>query len=123
MRGLLASVIIFLSMIQNGPQEISPPVDRYTCTPPAGVTLHLTNGQMAVDSTGRVFCATRGKSGSQGGVVWTMDGDQARIVIPLDPHRYNANGEFVMIGGDLYYVSANDPPSRYEAVLVPEWTP
>ena len=121
-RSLLAGAIIFLALVQNGPAQLPAPVERYTCTPPAGVVIHLTSPQLAVDAAGRVFCATRGKSGSQGGVVWTMDGDVPRLVLPVDPHRYNANGEFTIVAGWLYYVSANDPPTRIEAVLVPEWT-
>ena len=120
MRGLAATVIIFLSMIQNGPQEQAPPVDRYTCTPPAGVTLHLTNSQVMVDSEGQVFCATRADS-SIGSVVWTMDGTTPRILIPTDPHKYYANGEFSIIGGYLYYCTVPDTKKMLEAVLVPEW--
>lgn len=81
---------------------------------PDGLTAHLENPQLAFADDCTIFAATR-PSSSVGGVVWMQrPGEDAQIVLTIDPRRMYALGEFVFDNrGRLYYATVPDPdPDR-----------
>lgn len=128
--------IIFLPLILAGSPILAEPPASYVCTFPTGIAPNFNNPQMLVDTTGKLFCATRGDS-SVGGLVWVMDNyvdaehpGIPRIVLNGPPADFFALGELqVFSDGRLYYTTiqvdnlTDRRAQRMISFLVPEWTP
>lgn len=123
---------IFLPLILGGaPEQACTIPDSGSIPIPDGYTAHLENPQMAVDSTCKIFAATRPNSGT-GGLVWSWrPGEQPIKVFEPDPRKMYALGEFTRDNrGRLLYVTVPDPDpgsggdnDSIDWYLVPGWTP